>query len=86
MGLDNDLQNTVHDIVEYVQLENNNLLLKLRNRWSEKSFTYLLELLKDMLSKGNELLDHTNEAKKTLCLMGMDYKKIHACPNDYTLY
>jgi len=26
------------------------------------------------------------EAKKILCSMGMEYRKIHACPNDCILY
>ncbi|XP_027362812.1 uncharacterized protein LOC113870421 [Abrus precatorius] len=56
--------------------------LKARNGWSDKSFTELLELLKEMLSKGNTLPSRNYEAKKVLCPMGLEYKKIHGCPND----
>ena len=60
--------------------------VKARNRWSDKSFTKLLELLSNMLPKGNTLLTCNYDAKKILCLMGMEYQKIHACPNDCVLY
>ena len=53
---------------------------------SYKSFTELLQLLKDMLPEGNSLPNRNYEAKKILCPMGMEYKKIHACPNDCILY
>ncbi|PNY02971.1 hypothetical protein L195_g026293 [Trifolium pratense] len=60
--------------------------LKARNGWTDKSFTELLELLKEMLPEGNTLPNSNYEAKKILCPMGMEYKKIHACPNDCILY
>ena len=60
--------------------------LKVENEWSDKSFTILLNLLKDMLPEANELLDYTYDAKKILCSMGMNYERIHACPNDCILY
>ena len=60
--------------------------LKAINGWTDKSFTELLQLLKDMLLEGNILPNHNYEAKKVLCPMGMEYKKIHACPNDCILY
>jgi hypothetical protein len=39
-----------------------------------------------MLSKPNELPTTTYEAKKTVCPLGLQIEKIHACPNDYILY
>jgi len=60
--------------------------LKAINGWTNKSFTELLQLLKDMLPKGNTLPNRNYEAKKILCPMGMEYKKIHACPNNCILY
>ncbi|XP_031127589.1 uncharacterized protein LOC116029686 [Ipomoea triloba] len=60
--------------------------LKAENGWSNKSFTQLLELLKDMLPNDNELPISTYEAKKILCPLGMEIKEIHACPNDCVLY
>ncbi|XP_058769111.1 uncharacterized protein LOC131642981 [Vicia villosa] len=56
------------------------------NSWTDKSFTQLLELLKEMLPDENTLPDRVYDAKKILCPMGMEYKKIHACPNDCILY
>ncbi|WVZ13968.1 hypothetical protein V8G54_011534 [Vigna mungo] len=60
--------------------------LKARNGWTDKSFTELLELLKEMLPENNTLPIRNNEAKKVLCPMGLEYQKIHACPNDCVLY
>ncbi|XP_014522516.1 uncharacterized protein LOC106779013 [Vigna radiata var. radiata] len=60
--------------------------VKARNGWSDKSFTELLELVSDILLEGNTIPTSNFDAKKILCLMGMEYKKIHACPNDCVLY
>jgi hypothetical protein len=38
--------------------------LKAKNRWSDKSFTSLLELLKEILPENNEIPDSTYKAKK----------------------
>jgi len=60
--------------------------IKSRNGWTDKSFTKLLELLHEMLPKDNTLPTRHYEVKKILCLMGMEYEKMHACPNDCILY
>ncbi|XP_017225115.1 uncharacterized protein LOC108201331 [Daucus carota subsp. sativus] len=60
--------------------------LKVKNGWSDKSFTEMLKLLADILPPKNELPTSTYEAKKILCPMGMNVKKIHACPNDCVLF
>ncbi|XP_074356761.1 uncharacterized protein LOC141696532 [Apium graveolens] len=60
--------------------------LKVKNGWSDKSFTEMLKLLAEMLPVKNELPTSTYEAKKILCPMGMNVKKIHACPNDCVLF
>ena len=60
--------------------------LKASNGWSDKSFTELLELLKDMLPEGNNLPQTTYEAKQVLCPLGLEVRRIHACPNDCILY
>lgn len=60
--------------------------LKAGNGWSDKSFSDLLQLLADMLPEENELPKSFYEVKKTLCSLGMEYKKIHACPNNCILY
>ncbi|CAA0805905.1 Unknown protein [Striga hermonthica] len=60
--------------------------LKAANGWSDKSFTELLCLLKEMLPEDNELPKSNYDAKKVLCPLGLGYRKIHACPNDCILY
>lgn len=60
--------------------------LKARNGWSNKSFIELPTLLKAMLPKDNVLLDRMYEAKKMLSFIGMNYKKMHTCPNDCILF
>ena len=60
--------------------------LKASNGWTDKSFTELLTLLNEMLPDGNTLPTRNYDAKKILCPMGMEYKRIHACPNDCILY
>ena len=54
--------------------------------WGDKSFTDLLKVLWKVFPKENMLPKNNFEAKKILCLMGMEYQKIHACPNDCILY
>ena len=55
-------------------------------RWTDKSFTELLELFHKILPKGNTLPTSHHEAEKIFFPMGMEYQKIHACPNDCILY
>ena len=59
--------------------------LKTRYGWSEKGFLELLQLLADMLPLNNEMSLSMYETKKTFSALGMEYKKIHACPNDFIL-
>lgn len=47
------------------------------------SYNYFFVELND--SNGNKLPTHNYEAKKILYPMGMVYKMIHACSNDYIL-
>ena len=60
--------------------------LKMSSGWTDKSFTQMLEALVEIFPEGNELPNSTYEAKKLMCPMGMEYEKIHACPNDCVLY
>ncbi|KAA0040432.1 transposase [Cucumis melo var. makuwa] len=60
--------------------------LKVRHGWSNISFSELLKALKDILSSPNDLPTSMYEAKKMLGALGMEYEKIHACPNDCCLY
>ncbi|XP_022039410.1 uncharacterized protein LOC110942026 [Helianthus annuus] len=65
-----------------VQLVN----LKSKHGVSDKCFTELLVLLKKMLPEGNEMVNNTYEAKKTMKAMGSGYTRIHVCINDCILY
>ena len=60
--------------------------LKARFGWSDKSFTKLLVLLKNMFPNDNMLPKCHYEAKKILCLVSMEYQKIHACSDEYIMY
>ncbi|PKA55268.1 hypothetical protein AXF42_Ash003905 [Apostasia shenzhenica] len=60
--------------------------LKAANGWSNKGFSDLLQLLKEILPAPNQLPISTYEAKKIICKLGMNYEKISACPNDCVLY
>jgi hypothetical protein len=53
---------------------------------SDKGFEKLLKIMKPKLPKDNELPDTTYKAKKTICPLGLDVEKIHACINDCILY
>ena len=60
--------------------------IKSKFNWSDTSFTMLLEVLGEMLPGENELPKSTYYAKKLMCPFGLEYQKIHACPNDCVLY
>ncbi|XP_077248875.1 uncharacterized protein LOC143888370 [Tasmannia lanceolata] len=60
--------------------------IKCLNGWSNKSFTMLLELLKEVLPKGEALPKFFYETKKIIRDLGLHYDKIDACPNDCMLY
>lgn len=61
--------------------------LKAKHGVSDKFFGELLDLLKnEMLPDGNEIPSSTYEAKKSINPLGLNYVKIHVCPNDCILY
>ena len=62
------------------------LHIKCKNRWSDKSVTELLQFLKEVLPQVEKLPKTYYEAKKVVGDLGLSYRKIHACPNDCTLY
>ncbi|CAL1402127.1 unnamed protein product [Linum trigynum] len=62
------------------------LHLKVYNRWSNKSFDMLLNLLKDVFLEGNSVPNSYYESKSTLRSHGFGYVPIHACPYDCVLY
>ncbi|TYJ99784.1 uncharacterized protein E5676_scaffold896G00240 [Cucumis melo var. makuwa] len=53
--------------------------IKVLNRWSDKSFDMLLELLNEAFPNGVELPVSYYEAKKRLRDLGMGYETIHVC-------
>ncbi|XP_057803523.1 uncharacterized protein LOC131018837 [Salvia miltiorrhiza] len=60
--------------------------LKAKHGWSDTSFNDLLKLIREMLTETNSMPFSLYDAKKTLSTLGLDYEKIHACPNDCILY
>lgn len=60
--------------------------IKSKGNWTDISFTSLLEVLSEMFPDDNELPKSTYYARKLMCPFGLEYKKIHACPNDCVLY
>jgi hypothetical protein len=60
-------------------------LLKCLHGWSNASFTSLLELLKEAIPNLN-IPESFNKTKAMISDLGLDYKKIHACPNDCMLH
>ncbi|XP_024172237.1 uncharacterized protein LOC112178311 [Rosa chinensis] len=60
--------------------------LKAQGGWPNKSFSALLKFLGELLPQMNEMPSTLYAAKKTLGSLGMEYEKIHACPNDCILY
>nr|XP_027062802.1 uncharacterized protein LOC113689186 [Coffea arabica]XP_027100959.1 uncharacterized protein LOC113720217 [Coffea arabica] len=62
------------------------LHLKLLNRWSNKSFTMLLQLLKDSYPDDNLLPSSYYDSRKLLGGIGLRCDLIHACKNDCVLF
>ena len=63
------------------------LHIKTLGGWSNKSFSMLLEFLKNELLPSCSLLpDSYYEAKKMICDLGLSYKKIDACVNNCMLF
>ena len=60
--------------------------MKCLNGWNNKSFTILLELLKEALLEGETLPSNYNKTKKVLCELGLHYIKIDIRPLDCMLY
>ncbi|XP_058750628.1 uncharacterized protein LOC131623640 [Vicia villosa] len=60
-------------------------LLKCLYGWSNVSFNALLELLREAMPSLN-IPDSFNKTKGMIRDLGLDYKKIDACPNDCMLY
>src|SRR3954467_5367272 len=59
---------------------------KAENVVPDKGFEQVLKIFNKNLPKDNEWPDTTYAAKKVVCPLGLEVKKIHACPNDCILY
>ncbi|XP_060668913.1 uncharacterized protein LOC107433057 [Ziziphus jujuba] len=60
--------------------------IKALNHWSNKSFSMLLELLKEALPEGTKLPKSYYKVKCTLHALGLGYETIHACKWDCALF
>ena len=60
--------------------------IKCLSGWSNKSFTMLLELLMEVLPECDNFPGNFYEAKKILRDLGLDYRKIDACPQNCMLF
>ncbi|XP_027181834.1 uncharacterized protein LOC113780220 [Coffea eugenioides] len=62
------------------------LHLKVLNRWSNKSFTMLLQLLNDSYPDDNLLPSSYYDSRKLLGSIGLRCDLVHACKNDCVLF
>ena len=62
------------------------LHIKCISSWSNKSFSMLMELLKDAFPMCERLPSSNYEAKKIVNDLGLHYEKIDACKDDCALY
>jgi hypothetical protein len=53
---------------------------------SEDNFNRMISIMKSMLSIGEKLAQDLYHTKKLVWGLGMEYKKIDVCLNDYMLY
>jgi hypothetical protein len=60
--------------------------VKSMNKWSDKSFGDLLEVLHMAIPNGKELPKNFYEAKKLISKFGLGYENIDVCPNNCQLY
>jgi hypothetical protein len=60
--------------------------VKSMNKWSDKSFGDLLEVLHMAISNGKELPKNFYEAKKVISKFVLVYENIDVCPNNCQLY
>ncbi|XP_062006033.1 uncharacterized protein LOC133723231 [Rosa rugosa] len=60
--------------------------LKAEHGMTDACYSDMLIIIGMLLPEGNEVPGSLYEAKKTLAALGMEYEKIHACPNDCMLF
>jgi hypothetical protein len=72
----------LNELTRFVLLFN----VKSMNKWSDKSFVDLLEVLHMVIPNGKELPKNFYEAKKLISKFGLEYENIDVCPNNCQLY
>lgn len=60
--------------------------IKVLNRWTNKSFDMLLELLKDAFPADTKIPSSHYEARKKLNDLGLGYENIHVCKHDCAIF
>lgn len=60
--------------------------LKAKFGLSDTCFDEVLDTISSLLPNGNVLPQTLYESRKTMNKLGLEYEKIHACPNDCILY
>ncbi|XP_015694618.1 uncharacterized protein LOC102699601 [Oryza brachyantha] len=60
--------------------------LKASSGWTNKTLIELLGIMKTMIPEENTLPETTYEAKQVLCPLGLEVRRIRACPNDCVLH
>lgn len=60
--------------------------IKCLGGWTNKSFTMLLDLLKEAFPEGETLPNSFYQAKKLIGKLGLGYEKIDICPNKCMIY
>ena len=72
--------------VSKVQVLLSLLNLQIVYGWLDVSVSALFQLLYKILPEKICMPESCQVAKKTLIAVGLDYKSIHACPNDHVLF
>jgi hypothetical protein len=62
------------------------LQFKADHGWCNKSFKHLLDVLKDMLPKGNQIAESVYEAKKIICPLGIEVEKNPCTQEQFVLF
>ena len=60
--------------------------IKVLNRWTNKSYNMLLELLKEAFSNSTRIPSSHYKAKKKMNELGLGYENIHVCKHDCAIF
>ena len=62
------------------------MLLKVLNKWMDRSFDILLRLLQEVFPAGNRCPDSYYSMRKMLCDVGLGYEQTDVCKYDCSLF